>query len=185
MLGAVVLSPATLDPIIEEMSRKYNVEPALVRGIIKQESNWDVNASRFEAHKGDASWGLMQLMLETARGVLGNSGLTTTQLVNPQVNIEAGTKLISDNLRRWGNLSDAIAAYNAGSPRIDQSTGKYVNADYVSKVLNNYNTYKKLGTTAGNILISVEEAAVSEEAIPVYALVGLGIVLLLLSKRGT
>ena len=183
MLGAIVLSPATLDPIINEMSRKYNIEPALIRGIIKQESNWDVNASRFEAHKGDASWGLMQLMLATAKGVLNNPNLSTTQLTNPQLNIEAGTKLMAQNLARWGNLPDAIAAYNAGSPRLNPKTGKYVNSDYVDKVLRNYNNYKTLGTTAGDIVINVEEAAVSEEAIPFYALLGLGAIMLLLASR--
>lgn len=182
MLGAVILSPTTLDPIIEDMGRKYGIEPALIRGIIKQESNWDVNASRFEAHKNDASWGLMQVMLATAQGVLGNPNLTTTQLINPQVNIEAGTKLMADNLRRWGNLSDAIAAYNAGSPRLGKD-GKYVNAEYVSKVLRNYNTYKALGTSAGDVAINVEEAATSEGAIPFYVLLGLGAVGLILVAK--
>lgn len=176
MLGAVVLSPATLDPIIDEMGRKYNIEPALIRGVIKQESNWDVNASRYEAHKSDASWGLMQLMLDTARKVLGIPNLTTTQLINPRVNIEAGTKLLAENWVRWGNLSDAVAAYNAGSPRLGVD-GKYVNAKYVSNVMNNYETFKKLGTTAGNVAISVREAvdvAESEPTIPLFMLLGVG-----------
>ena len=172
MLGAVTLSPESLDPIIVEMGRKYNVEPALVKAHIRQESNWDVNASRYEAHKGDASWGLMQLLLATAREVLGSPSLTTTQLIQPRVNIEAGTKFIADNWRRWGNIRDAIAAYNAGSPRIDSKTGKYINQDYVDKVTKYYNLYKELGTTAGNVVI----AATSESILPVYALVGLGLV---------
>jgi len=183
MLGAVALSPATLDPIIDEMGRKYNIEPALIRGIIKQESNWDVNASRFEAHKTDASWGLMQVMLSTARSVLNNPNLTTTQLIQPRVNIEAGTKLMAENWNRWGNISDAIAAYNAGSPRLNPKTGKYVNSDYVTKVLANWEKYKKLGTTAGNIVINVEEAVTSEEAIPIYALVGFGAIALIIASR--
>lgn len=176
MLGAVILSPESLEPIIQEMGKKYNVEPALIKAHIKQESNWDVNASRFEAHKGDASWGLMQLLLVTARDVLGNKDLTTTQLIQPRVNIEAGTKLIADNWRRWGNIRDAIAAYNAGSPRIDPKTRKYVNQDYVDKVEKNYSFYKTLGTTAGNVAI----AATEKSAIPVYVLIGLGVLGLVL-----
>lgn len=147
MLGAVVLSPATLDPIILEMSAKYNIEPAWIKAHIKAESNWDVNASRFEAHKSDASWGLMQLLLATAREVLGNPNLTITQLTQPRVNIEAGTKFLSQLWRRFGNMRDAIAAYNAGSPRIDKKTGKYINQGYVDKVTKNYETYKSLGTS--------------------------------------
>ena len=182
MLGAVILSPTTLDPIINEMSRKYNIESALIRGIIKAESNWDVNASRYEAHKSDASWGLMQVMLATARKILNRPDLSTTQLINPRVNIEAGTKTLAENWTRWGNLSDAIAAYNAGSPRLGKD-GKYVNKEYVSKVLKNYEAYKQLGTTAGDIAINVQEAATSQEAIPLYMLLGLGAVGLILASR--
>lgn len=182
MLGAVILSPATLDPIIEEISKKYNIDSALIRGIIKKESDWDVNASRFEAHKTDASWGLMQVMLATARSVLNNPNLTTTQIIQPRVNIEAGTKLMAENWNRWGNLPDAIAAYNAGSPRLGKD-GKYVNKSYVDKVLANYEMYKKLGTTAGNVAINVREAATSEEAVPLYVLFGLGTIALVLASR--
>jgi soluble lytic murein transglycosylase-like protein len=182
MLGAVVLSPETLEPIINEMSRKYNIEPAWIKAHIKAESNWDVNASRFEAHKGDASWGLMQLLLVTARDVLGNSNLTTTQLINPRTNIEAGTKFLSQLWSRFGNMRDTIAAYNAGSPRLT-AQGKYVNQDYVDKVTKNYERYKALGTTAGNIAINVEEVVTSSESIPVYMLLGVGLVGLVLMKR--
>jgi len=182
MLGALVLSPETLDPIINEMSRKYNIEPAWIRAHIKAESNWDVNASRFEAHKGDASWGLMQLLLVTARAVLGDPNLTTTQLINPRVNIEAGTKFLSQLWSRFGNMRDTIAAYNAGSPRLN-AQGKYVNQDYVDKVTKNYERYKTLGTTAGNVAINVEEAVISAEAIPIYMLLGVGAIgLALMSK---
>jgi soluble lytic murein transglycosylase-like protein len=178
MLGAVVLSPSTLEPIVTEMGIKYNVEPALIKAHIKQESNWDVNASRFEAHKGDASWGLMQLLLSTAREVLGNSNLTTTQLIQPRVNIEAGTKFIAQLQRRFGNMRDAIAAYNAGSPRLGKD-GKYVNQDYVDKVTKNYELYKTLGTAAGNVAIE----ATSESAITTYALLGVGLLgVVILSK---
>lgn len=182
MLGAVVLSPESLEPIIKEMSQKYSIPEAWIKATIKQESNWDINASRFEAHKGDASWGLMQLLLTTARGVLGDPNLTTTQLINPRVNIEAGTKFLSQLWGRFGNMRDAIAAYNAGSPRLT-AQGKYVNQDYVDKVTKNYERYKALGTTAGNVAINVEEAVTSPESIPIYALLGIGLVGLVLMKR--
>ena len=182
MLGAVVFSPERLEPIINEMSAKYGIEPAWIKAHIKAESNWDVNASRYEAHKGDASWGLMQLLLVTARSVLGDSNLTTTQLINPKVNIEAGTKFLSQLWGRFGNMRDTIAAYNAGSPRLN-AQGKYINQDYVDKVTKNYERYKTLGTTAGNIAINVEEVVTSENAIPVYMILGIGAVgLIIMSK---
>jgi soluble lytic murein transglycosylase-like protein len=186
MLGAVILSTATLEPIIQEMGRKYNVEPELIKAHIKVESNWDVNASRFEVHKTDASWGLMQLLLTTARVVLGDPNLTTTQLINPRVNIEAGTKFIASNLNRFGNMRDAIAAYNAGSPRLG-SDGKYVNAAYVDKVTKAYNLYKSMGTgivteAAIDVSQAVEDAT-SSDMMLIYLMVGLGAVgLIVLSK---
>ena len=184
MLGAVVLSPSTLEPIVNEMGRKYNIEPAWIKAHIKAESDWDVNASRFEAHKEDASWGLMQLLLVTARGVLGDSNLTTTQLINPRVNIEAGTKFLSQLWSRFGNMRDAIAAYNAGSPRINPKTNKYVNQEYVDKVTKNYNLYKTMGTgIITEAAINTAEVISNPNMLPVYLLIGLGAVgLIVMSK---
>ena len=176
MLGAVILSPTTLEPIINEMSRKYNIEPAWIKAHIKAESNWDVNASRYEAHKGDASWGLMQLLLKTGQEVLGNPTLNTTQLMQPRVNIEAGTKFLSQLWARFGNMRDTIAAYNAGSPRLN-AQGKYVNQLYVDKVEKNYKVYKALGTgIIAETAINIEEAVTSPESIPIYMLLGIGVV---------
>jgi len=190
MLGAVVLSPEALEPIINEMGQKYNIEPALIKAIIKTESNWDVNAARYEVHKTDSSWGLMQLMLATARNILGDQTLTTTQIIQPRVNIEAGTKLMAENWRRWGNLRDAVAAYNAGSPRLGKD-GKYVNSAYVDKVWKNYNIYKTLGTgTAAEIATTISDTAtdlVGEGMTPVYVLAGLvalGIIFTMKPKQG-
>jgi len=189
MLGAVVLSPATLDPIILEMGQKYNIEPALIKAIIKTESNWDVNASRFEVHKTDSSWGLMQLMLATARGILKIPDLTTTQIINPRINIEAGTKLMAENLNRWGNMRDAIAAYNAGSPRLVKGTNKYVNAAYVDKVTKNYEIYKSLGTgVVAEAATTITDAAIDvmdSGMTPIYIFAGLiavGVVFMSKSK---
>jgi soluble lytic murein transglycosylase-like protein len=180
MLGAVVLSPQTLEPIINEMGQKYGVDPALIKAHIKTESNWDVNASRFEVHKTDASWGLMQLLLTTARGVLGIPDLTTTQLINPRVNIEAGTKFISQQIARYkGVIPDAIAAYNAGSARFKAPPleYEYINQDYVDKVWKNYTIYKALGTgMIAEAAASISEAvtdAVGTDLTPVYIFAGL------------
>ena len=182
MLGAVILSPERLEPIINEMAQKYGIDPAWVKAHIKAESNWDINASRFEAHKGDASWGLMQVLLKTAQEVLGDPNLTTTQLINPRVNIEAGAKFLSQLWSRFGNMRDAIAAYNAGSPRLN-AQGKYVNQNYVDKVTKNYDRYKALGTTAGDVAINIEETITSPESIPMYAILGIGAIgIVLMSK---
>lgn len=185
MLGAVTLSPATLEPIINEMGAKHGVDPALIKAHIKAESNWDVNASRYEALKGDASWGLMQVMLSTAKAVLNQPNLNTTQLVQPRVNIEAGTSYIAQNLKRYGGVvADAIAAYNAGSARFLPDGYTYVNQPYVDKVWKNYTVYKALGSNiVAEAAIDTAEAVTSEQAIPVYLLLGVGLVGLVLLKR--
>lgn len=187
MIGAVILSPSTLDPIISEMGQKYGVPVALIKATIKQESNWDVNASRYEKGKTDASWGLMQVMLATAKAVLNDSTLSINSLIQPRVNIEAGTKFISQNLNRFGNMRDAIAAYNAGSPRLN-AQGKYVNQDYVDRVTNNYNLYNSMGTgvvteaaiDTTNTVSDTVEAIADPSILPIYIFVGLGLIGVLL-----
>jgi soluble lytic murein transglycosylase-like protein len=180
MLGAVVLSMTTLDPIIMETSARYGIDPALIKAHIKAESNWDVNASRFEAHKTDASWGLMQLMLATAREILGKPDLTTTQLIQPRINIDAGAKYLRKQLDRYGgNIKSAIAAYNAGSARFDKN-GKYVNQSYVDKVLANQEMYKKLGfAVAKDDFIPTGDNV----ATYTYLAIGLGTVAFFLSRE--
>lgn len=170
MLGAVVLSMSTLDPIIMEIGNKYGVEPALIKAHIKAESNWDVNASRFEAHKTDASWGLMQLMLATAREILGDPALTTTQLIQPRVNIEAGAKYLRKQIDRYGgNIKSAIAAYNAGSAKF-KSDGTYINQPYVDKVLANLEMYKKLG-----FAVAKEDFIPTGDNVATYTYLALGL----------
>lgn len=159
MLGAVRVSQESLDTIIDRVGAKYAVDPNLVRGIIKTESNWDVNTSRYEAHKGDASWGLMQVLLATARWMLNDNSLDTTRLIRPEVNIEAGTKYLSWLMGRYKNLNDVIAAYNAGTPKKDKD-GKYVNQKYVDSVLSNYNFYRGLSAVSNPISLAAIAAGV-------------------------
>lgn len=169
MLGAVRVTSESLDSIVQAVAAKYNVDPDLVRGFIKKESNWDVNASRYEAHLNDSSWGLMQVLLKTAQWILANDNLTISQLISPNTNIEAGTKYIRYLLDKYkGNVRDAIAAYNAGSPRKDKN-GKYVNQSYVDDVYRNYMMYRTIGAA-----VTPGEASLSLGAL---AALGLGVVL--------
>lgn len=156
MLGGTQVSPSTLDPLINEIGSKYGVEPALIKAHIKQESNWNVNATRFEPHLNDSSWGLMQVLLATAKGILGNSSLTASQLLDPRINIEAGTAYIAKQMKRYGGaISDVIAAYNAGSARFLRDGYTYINQDYVDRVWKNYQLYKSLGTKIADVAIDV------------------------------
>ena len=143
MLGATALSTAALTAVIEDTARQYRVEPALIKAVIKNESNWDVNASRYEAHLKDSSWGLMQVLLKTGKWMLEDDSLTISQLVTPRVNLKAGTKYLRYQLDRYGNrIKDALAAYNAGSVK-RKKDGTYINQAYVDKVYRSYVQYRK------------------------------------------
>lgn len=148
MLGAVTVSVESLTDLVNTIARKHNVDPNLVKAIIKQESAWDVNASRYEAHLNDSSWGLMQVLLKTAKWMLNNDKLTIQDLIKPEVNVEAGTRYLAYLSGRYpNNLQDVMASYNAGSPRKNKD-GTYTNQSYVDKISRNYAMYKTLGSAA-------------------------------------
>lgn len=177
MLGAVRVTPESLEALVVRIATQYAVPPALVKATIKQESNWDVNASRYEQHLQDTSWGLMQVLLKTGKEVLGNDQLTIQQLIEPVTNITAGTKYLGMLWTRFGNIRDAIAAYNAGSPKLGKD-GKYVNAEYVDSVYRYFLMYNALGPAA-TLVVTKSNPYMS---LGMIGLVAVGGVLLLARK---
>lgn len=125
--------------LVRSVSAAHGVPPELVLGIIQAESNFDPNAYRAEPQIGDASRGLMQLLLMTARG-LGFSG-DPSLLFDAATNVKLGTKLISMNLAaRSGNVGKALSMYNGGyRPSLGfgepLSDGRFKNQTYVDRVL--------------------------------------------------
>ena len=72
-------------------------------------------AYRVEPQINDASYGLMQLLERTARG-LGFIG-DVSELYIPKINIDLGTKLLADLRKRYGDDFRRIySAYNSGRP---------------------------------------------------------------------
>lgn len=129
-----VISEQELEPMIKRFSRQHQLHPALIRAVIKAESNFDPRAvSR------SGAIGLMQLMPQTALQ------LDVRDLYDPEDNIGGGTKYLRQLLDRFrGNLPLALAAYNAGEhvvdryrtlPPIDETR------QYVRKVLRYYRTF--------------------------------------------
>lgn len=117
--------------LIEEASARYNVDPYLVQSVVKTESDFNPNA---ESPAG--AQGLMQLMPSTA------ADLGVVNSFDPQQNIDGGVHFLRQLLDRYGgNVSMALAAYNAGPGAVDQYGGvpPYTETQtYVRRVLDNY-----------------------------------------------
>ena len=94
---------------IRETAERYGVSPALVEAVIRTESAFNPWAV---SRKG--AQGLMQLMPQTA------SALGVRDSFNPRQNIDGGVRHLRYLLDRYpGNVSLALAAYNAGEGAVD------------------------------------------------------------------
>lgn len=103
----------TLEQIFEEAATTYNVPKDLLKAIAKAESNFNPNAT-----SGAGAQGIMQLMPATARS------LGVTDSYDPYQNIMGGAKYISQMLEQFnGNVSYALAAYNAGPNNVSKYGG--------------------------------------------------------------
>jgi len=123
--------PISLDPIIEKYAREYQVDPDLIRSMIRTESGFDPRAI---SPKG--AQGLMQLMPATAER------LGVRNPFDPEQNIRGGTQHIRSLLDAFGNdLKLSLAAYNAGENLV-QKIGRIPNYrethDYVRLVTQRY-----------------------------------------------
>lgn len=147
---------------ITKVSKAYNVDKDLIAAIIKKESYGDPCATRYEDHykwlynpehfakslqisksteeiHQKTSWGLMQVMGAVARE-MGHEG-HIVNLCIPEIGLTYGTKYLKKLIKKYENIEDAIAAYNAGTPRRNE-TGKYTNQHYVDAVLENLKELK-------------------------------------------
>lgn len=125
------------DQLISSAASRHKIDPALIKAVIKAESNFNHRAvSRVGAQ------GLMQLMPATA------SHLQVEDAFHPAKNIEGGVRYLRYLLNMYGgNLTLALAAYNAG----EKAVAKYnyqippyrETQNYVKRVLSFYNSFSK------------------------------------------
>lgn len=92
-----------LTPAVNRAAAQHSVEPALVHAVIAAESAFNPVAV-----SDDGAIGLMQLLPATA------AEYGEVDLCDPVANVEVGTQHLARLLRRYRNISHALAAYNAG-----------------------------------------------------------------------
>ena len=129
-------NPAKYEQYISKAALSHEIDPLLIKAIIRTESNFDPFAV---SSKG--AQGLMQLMPGTARN------MRVRNPFDPAQNISGGTRYLRELLNSYGgNLALSLAAYNAGPgnvakngplPRIPETR------DYVSKVIHHYRSYQQ------------------------------------------
>lgn len=105
------------DDLIVAIAGSNLVDPMLVKAVISAESGWNPTAYRAEPQINDASYGLMQILLATARGL--QPSVTAEQLADPSVNIALGTRYLAQQLNRFGYPA-ALAAYNGGPGNVSR-----------------------------------------------------------------
>lgn len=102
---------AELDAMIRAEAERQGVNPDLVRAVVRQESG-----GRPDAVSSAGAIGLMQLMPGTARELGVNPH-------DPAQNLAGGVRYLKEMAARFGNLDEALAAYNAGPGAVQRFGG--------------------------------------------------------------
>jgi len=144
-VGAPIVPPQDRDPArftrydewIRQAAALYQIPEALVRSVIKVESDYDPRAVSSSGARG-----LMQLMPDTA------ASMQVRDSHDPRENIFGGVRLLRILANSFnGDLSLTVAAYNAGPDAVMKAGGipSYPQTrDYVVKVLGFYRRYRAI-----------------------------------------
>ncbi len=131
--GRDARTAADFDRLIAKAARRHGLPPALVKAVVRAESNFQPHAL---SHAG--AQGLMQLMPATA------DDLGVDDPFRAEDNVYGGTRYLRAMHDRFGNWKLALAAYNAGPGAVDRFGGIPPYAEtqqYVERVLHYYRRY--------------------------------------------
>lgn len=133
-------------------AKLHDIDPYLVKAVIKQESNFNPHAV-----SPKNAIGLMQVLPGTAKD-LGLRAVDNTSvealLHDPWISILVGSRYLAEQLVRFdGRVDLALAAYNAGPGAVQKAGNRVPNyqetQDYVRLVMVNYIAEKRAKTLAG------------------------------------
>src|SRR5712675_945984 len=145
-------NPQDIDSAIAQAAARHNVDPNLVRAVVKVESNFNPNAV---SRKG--AMGLMQLMPSTARQ------LHVKNPFDPEQNVDAGVRHLKHLLESYGgDVNLTLAAYNAGSGAVARSSGvpRYAETqNYVRRITSLYYGGFNLGPSVSRDPVRVQRDA--------------------------
>jgi hypothetical protein len=169
--SAQPIDAASLGQAVNGASEKHQIDPDFINSVIRAESGFN---NRAVSKKG--AQGLMQLMPQTA------SQLGVQNSFDPKANVEGGTKYLRELLEKYDyDVPKALAAYNAGSRRVDQYRGVppyYETQAYVARIIRDFNR-KKLAENpalANKASKSKRTAAATSRAVkPAVSRTGTGI----------
>lgn len=109
----IAISPEELEDYFNEASKTYNVDLQLLKAVAKAESNFDPSCT-----SPAGAMGIMQLMPDTAKE------LGVHNAYDPRENIMGGANCLARMISRYnGDISLALAAYNAGPNNVDKYNG--------------------------------------------------------------
>ncbi len=164
-----IFYPLTNWKDIKYWAAQRRLDPFQVAGFIRQETIFDPKAK-----SGANAYGLMQLLIPTARVVAKKYNSSTTSisadtLFQPAINIELGTAYIRDQFDKFGRVEFVAVAYNAGPGRVGQWTStlpaemdEFVEAipfketkGYVQGIIRNSAQYRRLYDDNGNFKSNV------------------------------
>ena len=108
--------PVLHEDALQEYARAASLDPALVAGVIRQESTWNPQALSPAGARG-----LMQLLPSVGAAIAKGRGYplwNPALLFEPDVSLQLGTLHLASSMRGAENPVRALAAYNAGASRV-------------------------------------------------------------------